>query len=52
MALQGRSPPSLALYESAYISAIKVVEASVCKVGYKIPTGHVRIVMEHHLLYD
>jgi hypothetical protein len=39
MALQGRSPLGLALYESAYISMIKVVEAPVPKVGYKIPTG-------------
>jgi hypothetical protein len=52
MALQGRSPLGLALYESAYISTIKVVEAPVPKVGYKIPTMHVRRVMEHHFNGD
>jgi hypothetical protein len=43
---------SPALYESAYISVIKVVEAPVPKVGYKIPTGHVRRVMEHRFNGD
>jgi hypothetical protein len=42
----------LALYESAYIYTIKVVEAPVPKVGYKIPTGHVRRIMEHHFTRD
>jgi hypothetical protein len=31
---------------------IKVVEAPVPKVGYKIPTGHVRRVMEHRFTGD
>jgi hypothetical protein len=52
MALQGRSPPGLALYESAYISTIKVVEALVPKVGYKIPTRHVRRIVEHQFTGD
>jgi hypothetical protein len=39
MDLQGRSPLGLALYESAYISMTKVVEAPVLKVGYKFPLG-------------
>jgi hypothetical protein len=39
IALQGRTPLGLALYESAYISMIKVVEAPVPKVGYKFPLG-------------
>jgi hypothetical protein len=52
MALPGQSPLGLALYESAYISTIKVVEAPVPKVGYKIPIGHVRRVMEHRFNGD
>jgi hypothetical protein len=51
-ALQGQSPLGLALYESAFISTIKVVETPMPKVGYKIPTGHVRRVMEHHFNGD
>jgi hypothetical protein len=46
------TPLGLALYEIAYISTIKVVEAPVPKVGYKIPTGQVRKVMEHRFNGD
>jgi hypothetical protein len=52
MALQGRSPLGLALYESTYISMTKVVEAPVPKVGYKILIGHVKRIMEHRFTGD
>jgi hypothetical protein len=52
MAIQGRSSLNLALYESAYVSTIKVVETLVPKVGYKIPTGHVKRITEHRFTGD
>jgi hypothetical protein len=52
MALQGRSLLGLALYESAYISTIKVLEAPAPKGVYKIPTGHVKRIMQHRFIGD
>jgi hypothetical protein len=52
MAIQGRTSLNLALYESAYASMIKLVETPMPKVGYKIPTEHVKRIMEHRFTGD
>ena len=52
MAFMKRALLHLALYESAYANAPKVVETTVSevpKVGFKIPIGHVKRVMKIHL---
>jgi hypothetical protein len=43
---------NLALYESAYASTINVLETPVPKVGYKIPIGHIKRIMEHRFTGD
>jgi hypothetical protein len=52
MAIQVQTLLNLALYESAYASMIKLVETPMPKVGYKIPTGHVKRIMEHSFTGD
>ena len=55
MAFMNRASLHLALYESAYANAPKVVETAVPeipKVGYKISTGHVKRVMKNPFTGD
>ena len=55
MAFMKRASLHLALYESAYATAPKVVETTVSevpKVGYKIPVGHVKRVMKNPFTDD
>ena len=55
MAFMNRASLHLALYESAYAAAPKVVETTVSevpKVGYKIPIGHVKRVMKNPFTGD
>ena len=55
MAFMNRASLYLALYESAYATAPKVVETTVSevpKVGYKILIGHVKRVMKNPFTGD
>ena len=55
MEFMNRTSPYLALYESAYAIAPKVVETTVSeipKVGFKIPIGHVKRVMKNPFTGD
>ena len=55
MAFMNHASLHLALYESAYATAPKVVETTVSevpKVGYKIPIGHVKRVMKNPFTGD
>ena len=55
MAFMNRASLHLALYESAYANAPKVVETTVPavpKVGYKIPVGHVKRIMKNPFTGD
>ena len=50
MAFMNRASLHLALYESSYAAAPKVVETTMSEVpnvGYKIPIGHVKRVMKN-----